>query len=117
MQGEVAEEVPRKEEPAITIYSVEDDAVYKELMGKDEQFEEEDEGEGATAQTITKVTHERLMDELRARISEVEAAPVVVSVEAEKVETAAIKPAAVKKTEQDVKNDSELASMLAMMGK
>jgi len=41
MQGEVTEEVLRKEEPVITIYSVEDDAIFHERMGVDEVFEEE----------------------------------------------------------------------------
>jgi len=42
MQGEVTEEVLRKEEPEITVHSVETDVRYQELMGKDEQFEEEE---------------------------------------------------------------------------
>jgi len=42
MQGEVAEEVMRKDEPTITVYCVEDDAIFHERMGKEEQFEEEE---------------------------------------------------------------------------
>ena len=41
MQGEVTEEVLQKEEPAITVYSVEDDAIFHERMGVDEDFEED----------------------------------------------------------------------------
>ena len=33
----------RKKEPVITIYSVEDDALFHERMGKDEQFEDDEE--------------------------------------------------------------------------
>jgi len=41
MPGEVTEEVLRKEEHAITVYSMEDDALFHERMGKDEDFEED----------------------------------------------------------------------------
>ena len=41
MQGEVTVEALRKQEPAITVYSVEDDALFHERMGKDEDFEED----------------------------------------------------------------------------
>lgn len=39
MQGEVAEEVRPRDEPTITMYSVEDDALFHERMGKEESFE------------------------------------------------------------------------------
>jgi len=64
--------------------------LYHERMGMDEQFDEKDEEGQPTTRTITTVAHERQMDELRARISELEAAPVVermVSVETERVKT------------------------------
>jgi len=42
MQGEVTEEVLQKEEPAITVYSVEDDAiVIKELQARIKLFTDE----------------------------------------------------------------------------
>jgi len=119
MHGEVSDEC---EEPAITIYCVENGAVFHERMGKEEVFdeeEEEEEGGGGqqTARTITKVAHERLMDEtkvaherlmdeLRARIKELEAPTVAVGVETKKV----------KQTEQDLKVDGELARMTALVG-
>ena len=62
MQGEVAEEVLRKEEPEIMVYSVEDDALYHERIGVDEVFE--DEAEDRTAQMASKQQHERVMAEL-----------------------------------------------------
>ena len=62
MQGEVAEEVLRKEEQEIVVYSVEDDALYQERIGVDEVFE--DEAEDRTAQMASKQQHERVMAEL-----------------------------------------------------
>ena len=66
MQGEVTEEVLRKEEPEITVYSVEDDALFHERMGKDEQFEEE-EGMGNTMGMVRKEVHEAVVAELKSK--------------------------------------------------
>jgi len=76
MQGEVTEEVLRKEEPLITVCSVEDDDLYQERMGKDEQFEEEEEEEeGALSETktiISKKKHEEVLKELKERVRHLE---------------------------------------------
>ena len=74
MQGEVHDEVRRREEPEIVVYSLEADLLYHERMGKDEVFEEE-EGESTldTTKFVNKTEHERLMTELQARIRELEA--------------------------------------------
>jgi len=47
MQSEVADEVRGREEPVKTVYSVEDEAVYQERVGVDEDFED-DEGMDTT---------------------------------------------------------------------
>jgi len=71
MQGEVAEEVRRKEEPEITVYSLEADALYHERLGKDEFFEEEEEEEGgAFSQTKTMIS-KRKHEEVVKKHSEV----------------------------------------------
>jgi len=64
MQGDVADEVMRREEPEITVYSVEEDAVYHERMGKDELFEGEEEGD-VTMEMMKKADHEKLLEELK----------------------------------------------------
>jgi len=72
MQGDVAEEVLRKEEPEITLYSEEADALYHERMGMDKRFEEE-EGEGALGDTTTMISkkkHEEVLKELKEKVKE-----------------------------------------------
>jgi len=63
MQGEVSDEVRRREEPEIVVYSNEDDAFYHERLGKDEFFEEEVEEEeiGALREMISKKKHEEVV--------------------------------------------------------
>ena len=56
MQGEVADEVRGREEPVIQLYSLEEDAVYQERMGVDEDFED-DKGMDAD---ITKMVSQRV---------------------------------------------------------
>jgi len=73
MQGEVADEVRGREEPTITVYSVEADQLYHERMGRDEVFEE-DEGMDTTKMVSQRVHTETLekkdavIRELLARI-------------------------------------------------
>ena len=66
MQGEVTEEVLLKDEPAITIYSVEDDALFHERMGVNENFEEE---EGMdTRQMVSQRVHTETLEKKDAVI-------------------------------------------------
>jgi len=75
MQGEVSDEVRRKEEPVITIYSVEDDALYQERMGKDEHFREDDEdAQLDTAKFVSRREFDGVLTELRAKLDRSEAA-------------------------------------------
>ena len=61
MQGEVAEEVLRKEEPEIVVYSVEVDAVYHERMGKEDHFgDEREDGMDTTMMVSQQVLTETL---------------------------------------------------------
>ena len=73
MQGEVSDEVRRKEEPVITIYSVGDDALYQERMGKDEQFEDYGEEGIDTAKFVSRREFDGVLTELRAKLFRSEA--------------------------------------------
>ena len=42
--GEVSDDVRRKEEPVLVMYSLEDDQLYQERMGVTEEFSDEEEG-------------------------------------------------------------------------
>ena len=64
MQGEVADEVGRKEEPKIVVYGLEDDELYKARMGMGEDFGEDEEEGGATRSVISKAKFDALMQEL-----------------------------------------------------
>ncbi|GMI18921.1 hypothetical protein TeGR_g7165, partial [Tetraparma gracilis] len=45
LQGEVGDEIKRKDEPKIEVYSKEDDEIYRGRIGKDDEIEESDEEE------------------------------------------------------------------------
>ena len=64
MQGEVADEVRRKEEPEIVVYGLEDDELYKARMGMGEDFGEDEEEGGATRSVISKAKFDAVMQEL-----------------------------------------------------
>ena len=66
MQGEVADEVRKNKEPEIVVYSVEDDQVYHERMGKEEVFEEEEET-GETRSMISKAKYDAVMRQLKRK--------------------------------------------------
>jgi hypothetical protein len=48
LQGEIGDEIKRKEEPVVVVYSVEPDAVYQDRIGKDDEIEDSDEEEEGT---------------------------------------------------------------------
>ncbi|GMI38656.1 hypothetical protein TeGR_g5775 [Tetraparma gracilis] len=79
LQGDIGDEIKRKEEPRIVVYSLEPDQVYWERVGKEdeiEESEEEEEGGGGTGRGSSKrgvsrrdfdkvrVDFDRVMDEL-----------------------------------------------------
>jgi hypothetical protein len=73
MQGEVSDEVRRKKEPVITIYSVEDDALFHERMGKDEQFEDEEDAQLDSAKFVSRMEFDTALTALRVKLDRSEA--------------------------------------------
>jgi len=70
MQGEVADEVRRKEEPEIVVYGEEEDAAYQDRMGLEEDFGEEEQGNTTTirfdtSQFVSRKEHEKVLEELK----------------------------------------------------
>jgi len=72
MQGEVAWEVMRKEEPVITVYSVEDDALYHERMGKEEDFGDEGEDGTKTTKMVSRRVHKETLATLKKKDAVIE---------------------------------------------
>jgi hypothetical protein len=46
LQGDIGDEIKRKEEPKIELYSKEDDLIYRNRIGKEDEIEDSDEEEG-----------------------------------------------------------------------
>jgi hypothetical protein len=67
LQGDIGDEIKRKEEPMITIYSAEDDLVYRNRIGKEDEIEDsegEEEGRGTKGGGgVSKAVFERLQAE------------------------------------------------------
>jgi len=71
--GEVKDEVRTKEEPSIELYSMEDDAVYRDRMGMAEEvFDEEDGRNTVKFDGEARGNHEKVLKELRAKLREKE---------------------------------------------
>ena len=71
LQGDIGDEIKRKEEPKIELYSQEDDAIYYERVGKEDEIpdsDEEEEGGGSKKRgdVLTKAEHERIVAEVTA---------------------------------------------------
>ena len=71
LQGDIGDEIKRKEEPKIELYSNEDDAIYYERVGKEDEIpdsDEEEEGGESTKRgdVVTKAEHERVVAEVTA---------------------------------------------------
>ncbi|GMI38924.1 hypothetical protein TeGR_g3516, partial [Tetraparma gracilis] len=85
LQNEIGDEIKRKEEPKITLMSVEPDSVYQERIGKDDEIEDSDEEEEGGKGTrrgdvVSKAQHEKVvaakdkvLEELTAKMNKVEA--------------------------------------------
>ncbi|GMI25561.1 hypothetical protein TeGR_g10462 [Tetraparma gracilis] len=80
LQGDIGDEIKRKEEPKIELYSKEDDQVYRGRIGKEDEIEDSDGEEGGGKGTtrgggVSKAEHEKVvanmkktMDELREKM-------------------------------------------------
>jgi hypothetical protein len=68
LQGEIGDEVRRKEEPQIVLYSLEKDSVYHERIGKEDEIEDSD-GEDDLATSRKKAaTMRKAHEEAMARV-------------------------------------------------
>lgn len=126
LQGDIRDEIRRKPEPDITMYSLERDEVYHERIGKTEELVDSDEeGGGDTekpggkAGVISKAEHERLlrkvMDELAAEREKARVA--AEKLLASEKEVLRLSPEKQKKKEEDAKVQREMTNMLALMGR
>ncbi|GMI53769.1 hypothetical protein TeGR_g8563 [Tetraparma gracilis] len=66
LQGDIGDEIKRKEEPKIELYSVEDDLIYRNRIGKEDEIEDSDEEEGGDKSTrrgdvVSKSKHDKAM--------------------------------------------------------
>ncbi|GMI29719.1 hypothetical protein TeGR_g7215 [Tetraparma gracilis] len=71
LQGDIGDEIKRKEEPTITIMSKENDAVYQGRIGKEDELEDSEGEEEGIGGTTRKKQHEvamkSVLEELRAK--------------------------------------------------
>jgi colicin import membrane protein len=81
LQGDIGDEIKRKEEPKIELYSKEDDLIYRNRVGKEDELSDSDEEEGGGKSTrrgdvVSKSKHEKAlaakdkaMQELREKMN------------------------------------------------
>jgi hypothetical protein len=83
LQHEIGDEIKRKEEPKIELYSKEDDLIYRDRIGKEDEIEDSDEEESGTkrGEVVSKAEHNKVVEtkdkviaELRAKMGKVEVA-------------------------------------------
>ena len=72
MQGDIAEEIRRKDEPEITYLSKEDDSLYHERLGVDEQFEDDREEGMDTTKMVSERVHTETLEKKDAVIKELQ---------------------------------------------
>ena len=91
LQGDIGDEIKRKEEPKIELYSEEDDAIYRNRIGKEDEIEDSDEEESGTkrGEVMSKAEHKKVVEakdkamaELQAKMGKVEGALVEKTAEA-----------------------------------
>ncbi|GMI39897.1 hypothetical protein TeGR_g9473 [Tetraparma gracilis] len=76
LQGDIGDEIKRKEEPKIVLYSKEDDVIYRNRIGKEDELEDSDgDEEGTKRGGGTRKAHpealqskDRMLEELRRKI-------------------------------------------------
>jgi hypothetical protein len=129
LQGDIGDEIKRKEEPKIELYSQEDDAIYRERIGKQDEIadsEGEEEGGRGTRRgdMVSKAEHERFVQEQAAVVSNMQRAMEELreklrAKEAEVEELASPEKRREKEKEEAEKKevDKELGNMLALMGR
>ncbi|GMI50277.1 hypothetical protein TeGR_g6443 [Tetraparma gracilis] len=63
LQGDIGDEIKRKEEPEIELYSAEDDLVYRERIGKEDEIEDSDGEEEGTKRgdVVSKKEHDKIV--------------------------------------------------------
>ncbi|GMI18950.1 hypothetical protein TeGR_g15277, partial [Tetraparma gracilis] len=69
LQGDIGDEIKRKEEPKIELYSKEDDLVYRNRIGKEDEIEDSDEEESGTkrGEVVSKAEHARAVAAVAAK--------------------------------------------------
>jgi hypothetical protein len=137
LQVDIAEEIKRKEEPLVTIYSLEDDSVYQERIGKDEQFDDSDEemdgtapaggtGRGSSRNWVSKKEYERVKSDFARVLQELEAGKKKeillqekLSAKEKELKSASpqMKARKAEKEREAKKVDAELNAMLSLMGR
>ena len=126
LQGDIGDEIKRKEEPKIDLYSKEDDEIYRGRIGKEDEIEDSDEEEIGTKRrdVVSKAEHERFaaeqaevvanmkraMEELRGKLRAKEA-------EVEELASPEKRRAKEEREAEKKKVDKELGEMLALMGR
>ena len=116
--GEVSDDVRRKEEPVLVMYSLEDDQLYQERMGVTEEFSDEEEGlENMVGMvrrekmTELRKHHEEVLSELKEKVRCLEERELARELETPK---AAVPTKAAETV--DTTADKELGDLMAMMG-
>ncbi|GMI29248.1 hypothetical protein TeGR_g3993, partial [Tetraparma gracilis] len=126
LQGDIGDEIKRKEEPAITLYSTENDLIYRNRIGKEDEIEDSEGEESGTerGEVVSKAEHERFaaeqaevvanmkraMEELREKLRAKEA-------EVEELASPEKRRAKEKGEAEKKEVDKELGDMLALMGR
>ncbi|GMI54986.1 hypothetical protein TeGR_g9003 [Tetraparma gracilis] len=75
LQGEVGDEIKRKEEPKIELYSKEDDLIYRNRIGKADEIEDSDEEESGTKRggMVTKAEYNKVVEAKDKAMKELQA--------------------------------------------
>ncbi|GMI38379.1 hypothetical protein TeGR_g13292 [Tetraparma gracilis] len=74
LQGDIGDEIKRKEEPQVTLYSKEDDLIYRNRIGKEDEIEDSDGEDGGGMETGKVATgrlkkqHEKAMKEVMEQL-------------------------------------------------
>jgi hypothetical protein len=71
LQGDIGDEIKRREEPKVVVYSKEDDEIYRGRIGKEDEIEdsegEEDGGKGTRrGDVVSKAAHDKVVAEVTA---------------------------------------------------
>jgi hypothetical protein len=73
LQDAIGDEIKHREEPKIVLYSVEDDEIYRNRIGKEDEIEESDEEDNGTSRTkahTLRQSHEAAMKKVLTEMSE-----------------------------------------------